>query len=423
MIVLLVFIVTLGLGMPIIFVLGLTSIIYILIADLSMGILVTQFMSSVNNFVLLAIPFFMLAGSIMNSGGLTARMVRFARLLVGNFRGGLGQVTVVSSMIFAGISGSGLADVSAVGSIMIPAMEEEGFNKPFAAAIVASSATIGPIIPPSIDFVLYGMLAQVSVGDLFLGGFFPGVLLGFCQMVYIFFVAKKNGWKGVETKNRNFREILKIIKDALLALIMPLIIIGGILTGYFTPTEASVVAVFYALFVSIFIFRSFNLRELPKILLDAAILTGTILFLVGIGGSLSRIMAYVRLPSLAAQLFLGIFHSKIAILLVINMLILFLGCIMDTFAIMVMSLPVLLPVVYSLGVDPVHFGVIFVLNGVTGMITPPFGLCLFATASISKVSLENIINKIWPFIIVQIIVLLFITFIPQLSLWLPSVMK
>ncbi len=392
MIVLLVFIVTLVLGMPIIFVIGLTSIIYILIADLSMGILITQFMSSINNFVLLAIPFFMLAGSIMNRGGLTSRMVRFARLLVGNLRGGLAQVSVVSSMIFAGISGSALADVSAVGSILIPAMEEEGLNKPFSAAVTAGSATIGPIIPPSIDFVLYGMLSHVSVGSLFLAGVFPGVLLGFCQMVYIFFAAKKNGWKKVEAKDYNFREILKITKDAFLALIMPLIIVGGILTGYFTPTEASVVAVFYALFVSIFIFKSFNLKELPKILLDAAILTGTILFLVGIGGSLSRIMAHVRLPALAAELFLSIFHNKIAILLMINCFILALGCIMDTFAIMVMSLPVLMPVAYSLGVDPVHFGVIFVLNGVTGMITPPFGLCLFTTASISKVPFEEIIK-------------------------------
>lgn len=410
------------LSVPIAFAIGLTSLSIIHIKGTLPTTLVTQtLLTGVDNFSLLAIPFFMLAGEIMNAGGITRRIVQFANSLVGHIKGGLAQVNIIGSMFFAGISGSAVADASALGGILIPAMTQRGYHKDFAAGVTAGAAVIGPIIPPSIPMVVYGVTAGVSIGKLFLAGFIPGVLIGVGQMVVAYLIARKRGYAA--EPRASFGQIVKSFGETFLALLMPVIILGGILGGIFTATEASVVAAVYALIVAVFVYREVKIPELYQVFLNAATTTATILIIVGAAAGLGWVLASEQVPQQLAQSILGISKNPLVILLIINILLLIVGCVMETTAAIIVLTPVLLPLVKQVGIDPIHFGAIMVVNLGIGLITPPVGVVLFIASGISKLRLTAVTKGVLPFMAVIGVVLVIVTYFPKLILYLPSLIK
>ncbi|GGC84561.1 hypothetical protein GCM10007216_14060 [Thalassobacillus devorans] len=412
------FIVLIFLSVPIAFSLGLSSLVYILIADIPLNVIPQKMFGGINSFTLLCIPGFILAGNLMNSGGITERIIDFANKLVGHIRGGLGLSNVGASMGFAGITGTALADTASIGSVMIPAMKKEGYDAPFSVAVTSSSSTIGPIIPPSLPMIILGTLATVSIGDLFIAGTIPGLLLGLSLMAVTYIISKKNNYpKGERQK---FSVITKSFFGAFWALMMTVIILFGILSGYFTPTEASIVAVVYALLVGIFIYRDLKLHMLPKILLDSMVSTAGILVLVGMANLFGWILVSEQIPQLVADSILAISENPIIVILLLNVLLLFVGTFMETIAALVILFPVLLPVAMEIGMDPIQFGVLMVLNLMIGLSTPPVGVCLFVASSIGKVSLGQASKALLPFLGVSLLVLLAVSFIPSITLYLPS---
>lgn len=408
-------------GIPIAFSLGLSSIVYLLMADIPLNIVPQKMFAGLNSFVLLCIPGFILAGNLMNAGGITERIIQFTNNLVGHIRGGLGLANVGSSMGFAGISGTALADTASIGSVLIPAMKKEGYDADFSAAVTSSSSTVGPIIPPSLPMIIVGTLASVSVGDLFLAGAIPGLLLGFSLMLVTYIISvKRNYPKG---ERQPLPVIAKSFAGAFWALFMTFVILYGILGGYFTPTEASVVAVIYALVVGLFIYRDLKVKDLPKIILDSMIATASIMILVGFANLFGWILVSEQIPQLVANAILSISENPIIVILLINLLLLFVGTFMETIAALVILFPVLLPVATSVGMDPVHFGVMMVLNLIIGLSTPPVGVCLFVASSIGKVSIGATSRALVPFIGMSLLVLLMVAFIPQLTLFLPNLFK
>lgn len=408
-------------GIPIAFSLGLSSIVYLLMADIPLNIVPQRMFAGLNSFVLLCIPGFILAGNLMNAGGITERIIQFTNNLVGHIRGGLGLANVGSSMGFAGISGTALADTASIGSVLIPAMKKEGYDADFSAAVTSSSSTVGPIIPPSLPMIIVGTLASVSVGDLFLAGAVPGLLLGLSLMLVTYIISvKRNYPKGAR---QPLPVILKSFTGAFWALFMTFVILYGILGGYFTPTEASVVAVIYALVVGLFIYRDLKIKMLPKIIMDSMVATASIMILVGFANLFGWILVSEQIPQMVANAILGISTNPIIVILLINLLLLFVGTFMETIAALVILFPVLLPVAVSVGMDPVHFGVMMVLNLIIGLSTPPVGVCLFVASSIGKVSIGATSRALIPFISVSLFVLLLVAFIPQLTLFLPNLFK
>lgn len=415
------FLVLIFLSVPIAFSLGLSSLVYILLADIPLNIIPQKMFGGINSFTLLCIPGFILAGNLMNAGGITDRIINFTNNIVGHIRGGLGLANVGSSMGFAGISGTALADTASIGSVMIPAMKKEGYDSPFAVAVTSSSSTIGPIIPPSLPMIILGTLATVSIGDLFLAGTIPGILLGFSLMILTYFISKKK--KYPKGERQNIGVIAKSFMGAFWALMMTVVILFGILSGYFTPTEASIVAVVYALVVGSVIYRDLKLKMIPKILLDSMISTAGIMILVGFANLFGWILVSEQIPQLVADTILAISENPIIVILLINLLLLFVGTFMETIAALVILFPVLLPVATQVGMDPVHFGVLMVLNLMIGLSTPPVGVCLFVASSIGKVSIGQASKALLPFLGVSLLVLLLVSFIPQLTLFLPSLFK
>ncbi|SEA79974.1 TRAP transporter, DctM subunit [Thalassobacillus cyri] len=412
------FIVLIFLSVPIAFSLGLSSLVYILIADIPLNIIPQKMFGGINSFTLLCIPGFILAGNLMNAGGITERIIDFANKLVGHIRGGLGLSNVGASMGFAGITGTALADTASIGSVMIPAMKKEGYDAPFSVAVTSSSSTIGPIIPPSLPMIILGTLATVSIGDLFIAGTIPGILLGLSLMAVTYIISKKK--KYPKGERQKFSVITKSFFGAFWALMMTVIILFGILSGYFTPTEASIVAVVYALLVGIFIYRDLKLHMLPKILLDSMVSTAGILVLVGMANLFGWILVSEQIPQLVADTILAISENPIIVILLLNLLLLFVGTFMETIAALVILFPVLLPVAIQIGMDPIQFGVLMVLNLMIGLSTPPVGVCLFVASSIGKVSLGQASKALLPFLGVSLLVLLAVSFIPSLTLYLPS---
>ncbi len=406
--------------MPIAFSLGISSVIYLLMADISLSIIPQRMFGGLNSFVLLCIPGFILAGSLMNAGGITERIIQFTNNIVGHIRGGLGLANVGSSMGFAGISGTALADTASIGSVLIPAMKKQGYDADFSAAVTSSSSTIGPIIPPSLPLIIVGTLASVSIGDLFLAGAIPGVLLGIGLMIAVYIISVKRKYpKGEKQK---LSVIGKSFMDAFWALMMTVVIMYGILGGYFTPTEASIVAVVYALIVGLFVYRDLKVKAIPAILLESMKSTASIMILVGLANLFGWILVSERIPQLVAETILSISDSKIVVILLIILLLLFVGTFMETIAALVILFPVLLPVATSVGMDPVHFGVVMVLGLIIGLSTPPVGVCLFVASSIGKVSVGKTSVALIPFLAVSILVLLLVAFIPELTLYLPSLL-
>ena len=410
------------LGIPIAFCMGIVSLSSLLAMGKSgMLVLIAQKMvTGVDKFPLMAIPLFILAGNIMNQGGITDSLVKFANFLVGRLMGGLAHVNIVSSLFFAGITGVAVADSSVLGSIFVPAMEKEGYDTDFSAAVTASSSIIGPIIPPSVPLVLYGCTVGVSVAGLFLAGLIPGILLGLALMLTSYILSKKRKYP-VSRMRFSTREFIISFKDASLALIMPLIILGGILSGVFTPTEAAAVAVAYALVISLFVLRSLRVIDLKEILAKSAVTSSIVLMLISTANIFGMILATQQIPQKIAQSLLSITTNPWMMLLLVNGFLLIAGMFMAESPNIILLGPILAPVVTSLGVHPLHFGFIMVLNLTIGLITPPLGACLFILCGISKLSLERMTRAVFPFLIAEFAILLLCTYIPAISLFLPEI--
>ncbi len=410
------------LGIPIAFCMGIVSLSSLLAMGKSgMLVLIAQKMvTGVDKFPLMAIPLFILAGNIMNQGGITDSLVKFANFLVGRLRGGLAHVNIVSSIFFAGITGVAVADSSVLGSIFVPAMEKEGYDTDFSAAVTVSSSIIGPIIPPSVPLVLYGCTVGVSVAGLFLAGLIPGILLGLTLMLTSYILSKKRRYP-VSRMRFSTREFIISFKDASFALIMPLIILGGILSGVFTPTEAAAVAVAYALVISLFVLRSLRVIDLKTILAKSAVTSSIVLMLISTANIFGMILATQQIPQKIAQSLLSITTNPWMMLLLVNGFLLIAGMFMAESPNIILLGPILAPVVTSLGIHPLHFGFIMVLNLTIGLITPPLGACLFILCGISKLSLERMTRAVFPFLIAEFAILLLCTYIPAISLFLPEI--
>lgn len=405
-------------GMPIAFALGVSTLATTIATDaIPLDYFSQTAFTSIDNFPIMAIPFFVAAGIIMSGGGLINRLLRFSNELVGFLPGGLAMVTVVTCMFFAAISGSGPATVAAIGTIMIPAMIKQGYNPGFAAAIVAAAGSIGVIIPPSNPFVIYGVVAQQSISKLFISGIIPGILVGVGLMLVTYFISKKNGWRGDKT-SFHVKSIVSSAWDAKLALIVPILILGGIYGGIMTPTEAAAIAAAYGLVISLWVYRDLNAKSLYASLVQAGLTSSVIILLIAMATIFGRLMAIERVAETVAQFVLSISENKIVVLLLINVLLLIVGVFMEALAAIVILTPILLPMIVKLGIDPIHFGVIMVLNLAIGFITPPVGVNLFVASGISKLRIEEIVRRIFPLLAIMLIILLIITFIPNISLWL-----
>jgi len=379
---------------------------------------VQRLIGGIDTFPLLAIPFFILAGNIMNTGGITDRLVAFAKTLVGHIRGGLAHVVVVTNMIMAGMSGSGVADAAGSGTVLIPAMQKAGYGVPFSAAIVAAAGTIGPIIPPSIPFVLYGSIASASIGRLLLGGAVPGVLMGIMLMLFVYFIAKRRGYPS-ETR-ASWKQLLRATLHAIPPMGMPAIILGGIIGGVMTPTEAAAAGAAYAFVLGFFVYREIKWAQLPALITESVIGTASILIIMSAAQPFGWVLTYQLAPQKVLALVENAQLAQWQLYLLLNVAMLIIGCFMEGLAVMIMAVPVLLPILEHAGIDLVHFGVVFVLNIMIGTITPPVGTIMYVVLALSHISMAEFAREVWPFVIALVIALLFVTYMPGLALWLPN---
>jgi tripartite ATP-independent transporter DctM subunit len=407
------------LSVPIAFSIGLGSVYYFLASGKPLMMIPQKMFTTVDNFTLLAIPLFILAGNIMNTGGITKRLFDFARTCVGHITGGLGHVCVLASIIFAGMSGSATADAVGLGSIEIPAMEKEGYDKDFSSAIVLGAATIGPIIPPSIIMVIYAVVAGVSVGALFVAGIIPGLIMGGGLMVGVYVISKKRKYPSYP--RATFRQLLIATRDAFPVLLTPVIIIGGIYTGYFTPTEAAMIAVVYAVILGFF-YGEISFRAIWQILRETSVTVGVIMFIVGITGAFAWWLSLEKIPLLFTEYIYSLTHDRMLILLMINVIILVEGCFLDATPIVLIMVPILMPLLKTLNVDMVYFGILISVNTMIGLTTPPVGVCLYGVSAIAKLPMERIVRAYIPFLTILIVVLFLLQVFPQLSLFLPNLL-
>lgn len=410
-------------GVPIAISLGVSALVAIYFGStLPLSIITQKAFTSLDSFPLLAIPFFMLAGILMGKGGVSKRLLDLATTMVGWMTGGLSMVTIVACMFFAAISGSGPATVAAIGGFMIPAMVARKYEGGFAAAITASAGSIGVIIPPSIPFVLYGVIGGVSVGNMFLAGIIPGILIGVSLMITAYIISKKRGYKPTGDAKFKFKDVLRATYDAKWALLIPVIILGGIYGGIFSPTEAAVVAVVYAFVVGKFVYKELTWGGMFESFREAVVINATTMIIIGLSVSFAYFMTLEQIPGQISSFLIDYSSNPLVILLAINILLLVVGMFIDTISALVVLTPILLPIVVAVGVDPVHFGVILVANLAIGFVTPPLGVNLFVASSVGNVKFEKIVISILPFLLTMIICLLVITYIPSLSLWLPNLL-
>jgi C4-dicarboxylate transporter, DctM subunit len=410
------------LGMPITFSLGVVSLLGLILTKVPLLLVVQRLWTAVDTFSLVAVPLFILAGDLMSRGGISRRLVDFAQALVGHFTSGLAMVAVVACMFFAAVSGSAIADAAAIGGILIPTMIANRYHPPFTASLVAAAGTIGPIIPPSIPMVLYGAMTNTSIAMLFAGGFLPGVLMGAGLMAYSYYVGKQRGYRGRE-KRASLREIARGFVNALLAMLMPIIIIGGIISGVFTPTESGVVAVVYALLLGKFVYRELTWPDVTRLLYDCGLLTGKILFILGTASIFSWLLTVEGIPQQVTAYLGGLNAGWVVMLLLINLILLFVGTFIDTISALVIFTPLLLPLAMSVGVDPVHFGIILAVNLTIGMITPPVGVVLFVTTAIAKLTIREMMRDLTPMIGVLIVALAITTYWPAMVMWIPNLLR
>jgi len=406
------------LGVPIAFSIGFSIFSFSFFNDIPIESILQQMIRGVDSFVLLAVPAFIFAGKLMNMGGITKRLFKFANCFTGHVPGGLAHANVVASVIFAGMSGSAVADAGGLGSIEIEAMKNNGYTPGFSTAVTAASSIIGPIIPPSIPAVLYAASAGVSVGRLFIAGIIPGLLLAISMMVLIYFIAVKRGYEN--KKRATFKEILKSFSESFYALLAPIIIIGGIVAGIFTPTEAATIAVLYAFIISAFVYREINFKILYQTILESIIATSVIGIIISFSFGLSYLLTISQISQRTAQLLLGLTNNPLIVLLILNVFFLVVGLFMDPTPAILILTPILIPIVITVGIDPIHFGIVMILNLMIGLITPPVGMCLYAVASIGKVSVEGVMKELLPFFIPAVFILLLLIFFPDLVLFLPN---
>ena len=406
-------------GIPICFSLGLVSIFGMVQGATPMIVVIQRLFTGADSTALIAIPLFILAGGLMVQGGISNRIVSFADALIGHFPSGLALVSILACMFFAAITGSAIAATAAIGGIMIPIMREKNYEDTFSAPLIACGGSIGPIIPPSIPLLLYGTMANVSVGKLFIGGFIPGIIMGVGLMIYSYFVGKKRHYVGRE-KKASREEILRTGKDALLALIMPIIIIGGILSGIFTATESGAIACAYAIIIGGLVYKELKLENMFRLFVDCAKSTGQVLVVVACASLFTWVITVAQVPQTVSALLSDSIHSRVILLLVINIILLIAGTFIDTTSALVIFTPLFLPLVQAMGIDLIHFGLVMAVNLTIGMCTPPLGVCLFVAGSIAKVSLKEQMKDLLPMLGVLLVVLLIITYIPQTVTFLPN---
>lgn len=420
--VLIVFFGCLALGIPIAFALGMGTVLAVLIYDpFPMDLVIQTYFTSGDTFPLLAVPFFILAGDIMLQGGISNRLVNFAQTLLGNLTGALGIITVVTCMVFASISGSGPATTAAIGGLLIPAMVKEGYDVGYASSLAAASGALGPVIPPSICFIIYGVIAQVSITDLFIAGIIPGMVIAAILVVFVYITSKKNNF-GIKKEKASIKERFVAFNEAKWSLLIPVIILGGIYGGIVTPTEAAIIACDYGLIISLFVYKEITLRDIPRIFSRSALTTGMVIILVSTATAFGKLLTIAMIPQALSNLILGISSNVIIVLILINVLLLVTGMFMETLAAIIILSPLLLAIVEPLGVSPVHFGIIMTTNLVIGMCTPPVGVNMFVASGIANIQVERMFKWLIPFILVLIFGLLIINVFPQLSLFLVGVL-
>ncbi|AYO31119.1 TRAP transporter large permease [Biomaibacter acetigenes] len=409
------------LRVPIAFSLGISSVITAAYLHVPLAMMAQAMVRGINSFSLLAIPFFILAGEIMGEGGISQRLITFSNVIVGRIRGGLALVNVLASMFFGGISGSSVADTSSIGSILIPMMKKKGYDDDYSVAVTITGSTQGILIPPSHNMIIYSLVAGgVSVGRLFLAGMIPGIVLGLALMLLSYIIAVRRGYPAGEPAS--LKTALIATKDAALGLLTAVIVVGGVITGFYTATEAAAVAAVYAFIVTFFIYRDIPLSKMSLILMKSLKTLAIVMALIATSNAFGWLLAYLKVPALATKALLSISSNKYVVLFVINILLLFLGCIMDMAPLILITTPILLPVALQLGVDPVHFGIIMMLNLAIGLLTPPVGSTLFVGCAIGNISIEKLSRSMIPFYLTMIIVLLFITYVPQIVMFMPDLL-
>ena len=416
-----IFLVLLLIGVPIAFSLGLSSLFYLFTNNIPLTVISQKFYSGMDSFTLLCIPGFMLAGALMNGGGITRRILNFCNSFLGHFRGSLALVNIVASMVFAGISGTAIADVCSLGSMLIPAMVDDGYDDDFSVAVTAASSVVGPIIPPSVPMVIAGSCVSISVGKMFQAGIIPGILLGMALCIPTYIISVKRNYPRHDRAGWKVR--LETTKDAIWAMLMPVILLGGILSGVFTPTEASIVTCVYALVVGVFVYKEIQITDVPRIVWENIRACASIIVLIGLANVFAYILTAERIPQMVANSILSITDNRIVVILLINVVLLFVGMFMESLAAILITFPVLLPVATAVGMDPVHFALMAILNLMLGLTTPPVGMCVCTGAQIGKISAFKAFKATIPFLATSLIVLMLVSFIPQLTLWIPSILN
>ncbi len=407
-------------GVPVAIALALSSLLFVVTNGMSDLTVLATMVNGVNSFPLIAVPFFILAGNLMNSAGITTRIFAFARAVVGWMHGGLGHVNVGASVIFAGMSGAAVADAGGLGNIEIKAMRDAGYDDDFSVGITAASSTIGPIIPPSLPLVIYGVIADTSIGQLFVAGLVPGMMMAVSLMIMVAWYSRRRNYP--RDTNFSVARVGNTFAHAFLPLMTPVIIIGGIMTGMFTPTEAAIAAVAWALFLGLVVYRSLSLKAILRLSMDTVETTAAIMLIVAASTIFAWLLTANQVALHVSQSLLGLTQNKVALLLLITLIVLVIGCFMETIAAITILTPVLLPVAVSLGVDPVHFGIILILNLMIGLLTPPVGMVLYVLSKVSDVPFERCVTATAPFLVPLVTVLLLLTFIPALSMALPTLL-
>lgn len=410
----------LAIGVPIAVAIGVSTLITFVYVGFPLSALAARMFAGVNSFTLLAIPFFMLAGALMSEGGMSRRLVRLANSIVGTLPGGLAHVQVLASMFFAALSGSSPATTAAIGGALIPEMNKKGYPKKFTAAIQSVAGTVGTIIPPSIPMVAFGVAGSLSIGKLFAAGFVPGILYGASLMIVIYFVSKKRHF--ISATTFSYKELWISFKDAIWALLVPVIILGGIYSGFFTPTEAGAVACAYGLFAGVFIYKELNLRNLQTVFIQSVMNSAMVLLIISAASVFSWILSIKGVAAMVGTWFAEVSGNQNIFLLLVAALLLFMGCFMETVASVLIVTPILLPVSNALGIDPIHFGIIVIMALSLGMSTPPVGENMYIAASISGITLEELLSEIWVLIFAAIVSILLVVFFPSLALFLPRLL-
>ncbi len=408
-------------GVPIVFCLGIANIVMLIVMNIPLTALAAKVIQGADSFPLLAIPFFMFVGEVMNRGGIARRLVDFADALVGHITGGLGHVSILSSMFFGGICGSAVAETAAIGGLLIPPMKEQGFPAPLAGAICASAAVIGIIIPPSIPFILFGIITSTSIAKIFLGGIVPGIIVGIALMITTYFITKKKGIARPDPGRKfSLKRVWQTLVSAGWALTIPVIIVGGILGGIFTATEAGAVSAFAAMILGLFVYKEISWRDLPGIFLSTGKSTATVLYLCGMAMCTAWLLTRARVPFELAAVVQSVTESQLGVLLMTNILLFFVGFVMDLTPAMLILAPILLPMMQQVGIDPVYFGVLMSINLGIGLITPPVGTVLYVATGVAGIKFEELVTSIVPFVVAELAVLVLLIFFPQVILFVPN---